>query len=51
MNRSDLASVEGDDEPLGQDHAVVVVAEHRMYGRELLQRREDRCIGDVAARG
>ena len=43
-----FASFEVDDESLGQDEAAVVVAEHRPNGCEVLQRRQDRRVGDIA---
>ena len=44
----DFTSIEFDDEALGQDHAAVVVSEHRPNWREFLQRRQDRGVGDIA---
>ena len=44
----DCTSAELDHETLGQDHAAVVVPENRTDGREPLQSREHRRVGDVA---
>ena len=48
MDGRDLTSVELDNEPFGKVHAAVVVPQHRMNGRELLERRQHGRVDDVA---